>query len=115
VYVTLADQPTARHVLAEIDDVLAHRPDLGVLVDEVSGLRGLLGTHVRDTVGGTTPHPGRAPPPPVPADAPRLPGERLFLSRNTAATQVGSIYRKLGVSSRSAAVERATTVGLLGG
>ena len=42
-------------------------------------------------------------------------GERLFLSRNTVATEVGSIYRKFGVSSRSAAVERATTVGLLGG
>ena len=42
-------------------------------------------------------------------------GERLVLSRTTSATDVGSIYRKLGVSSRSAAVERATTVGLLGG
>ncbi|HYI53711.1 MAG TPA: LuxR C-terminal-related transcriptional regulator [Microlunatus sp.] len=65
-------------------------------------------------------------PPLTPAELPLLPylqthlgfreiGERLFLSRNTAATQVGSIYRKLGVSSRSAADERATTVGLLGG
>ena len=42
-------------------------------------------------------------------------GERLFLSRNTVATEVGSIYRKLGVSSRRAAVERATQVRLLGG
>jgi len=39
----------------------------------------------------------------------------LFLSRNTVATEVGSIYRKLGVSSRRAAVERATQVRLLGG
>ena len=41
-------------------------------------------------------------------------GSRLFVSRNTVSTQVGSIYRKLGVTSRSAAVERATAAGLLG-
>jgi LuxR family transcriptional regulator, maltose regulon positive regulatory protein len=42
-------------------------------------------------------------------------GERLFVSRNTISTQVGSIYRKLAVSSRSEAVQQATTMGLLGG
>ena len=42
-------------------------------------------------------------------------GRRLFVSRNTVSSEVGSIYRKLGVSSRSDAVQRATTVGLLGG
>ena len=41
--------------------------------------------------------------------------ERLFVSRNTVSSEVGSIYRKLGVSSRSDAVEQATTIGLLGG
>ena len=39
---------------------------------------------------------------------------RLEVSRNTVSTEVGSIYRKLGVSSRSAAVDRATAIGLLG-
>ena len=42
-------------------------------------------------------------------------GERLFVSRNTVSSEVGSIYRKLGVSSRSDAVQRATAIGLLGG
>ena len=42
-------------------------------------------------------------------------GERLFVSRNTVSSQVTSIYRKLGVSSRNDAVTQATTVGLLGG
>ena len=42
-------------------------------------------------------------------------GERLFVSRNTVSSEVGSIYRKLGVSSRSDAVRQATAVGLLGG
>jgi LuxR family maltose regulon positive regulatory protein len=42
-------------------------------------------------------------------------GERLFVSRNTVSSEVASIYRKLGVSSRNDAVERATAIGLLGG
>ena len=118
VYAALADHPTARHLLAEIDDILTHRPDLGGLVDEVSSLRVLLSANAAETIG--------AGPPLTPAELRLLPylqthltfreiGERLFLSRNTVATEVGSIYRKFGVSSRSAAVERATTVGLLGG
>jgi LuxR family maltose regulon positive regulatory protein len=41
-------------------------------------------------------------------------GERLFISRNTASSEIASIYRKLGVSSRAAAVEQAIAVGLLG-
>ena len=41
--------------------------------------------------------------------------ERLFVSRNTVNSQVSSIYRKLGVSSRADAVQRATATGLLGG
>jgi LuxR family maltose regulon positive regulatory protein len=39
---------------------------------------------------------------------------RLFLSSWTVKTQVKSIYRKLGVSSRNDAVREATTIGLLG-
>jgi LuxR family maltose regulon positive regulatory protein len=41
-------------------------------------------------------------------------GERLFLSRHTVKTQAISTYRKLGVSSRSDAVEAAGALGLLG-
>ena len=40
---------------------------------------------------------------------------RLFLSQNTVRSEVGSIYRKLGVSSRNDAVQLATSLGLLGG
>lgn len=40
-------------------------------------------------------------------------GERLFVSRNTIKSQVHSIYRKLGVNSRSEAVEQARERGLL--
>jgi LuxR family maltose regulon positive regulatory protein len=42
-------------------------------------------------------------------------GERLYLSRNTVKTQAISIYRKLAVTSRSEAIERAMYLGLLAG
>lgn len=41
-------------------------------------------------------------------------GERLYVSRNTINSQAGSIYRKLGVSTRSGAVDEAARRGLLG-
>ena len=73
------------------------------------------GQTARDGAGGT----------PQPAELRLLPtathltfkqiGERLFVSRNTVSSEVGSIYRKLGVSSRSDAVQHATAIGLLGG
>jgi len=40
-------------------------------------------------------------------------GERLFVSRNTIKTQAISVYRKLGVSSRTQAIDRAVELGLL--
>ncbi len=40
-------------------------------------------------------------------------GERLFLSRHTIKTQAISIYRKLGVSSRSETITRIDELGLL--
>lgn len=41
-------------------------------------------------------------------------GRRLSLSRNTVKTQAIAAYRKLGVTSRAAAVERARALGLVG-
>lgn len=37
---------------------------------------------------------------------------RLFVTRNTVKSQVRSVYRKLGVSTRAEAVERARALGL---
>jgi LuxR family maltose regulon positive regulatory protein len=42
-------------------------------------------------------------------------GSRLFISRNTVHSHTKSIFRKLGVSSRAEAVERARAAGLLDG
>lgn len=40
-------------------------------------------------------------------------GRALYISRNTVKTHAVAIYRKLGVSGRSAAVERARVLGLV--
>ena len=39
---------------------------------------------------------------------------RLFVSKNTVKSQMAAIYRKLGVSTRNDAVQKATAIGLLG-
>jgi len=117
VYLAMADAATARHLLREIDDILLLRPALGDLAEEVSEFRGLVASDAQvEGTGG---------PPLTSAELRLLPylqthltlreiGERLFVSRNTVSSEVSSIYRKLGVSSRGAAVEHATTIGLLG-
>ena len=116
VYTALSDLATARHLLREIDDITAQR-QLGALVDDVRELRRVLSVSTHLPVADAVPL--------TQAELRLLPylqthlksreiGERLFVSRNTVATQVGSIYRKLGVSSRSEAVARATAIGLLG-
>lgn len=112
----IADHATARHLVHEIDDVLIRRPDLGVAVQEVDEFKKVMESAATGGSGGS---------PLTPAELRLLPylqthltlpeiGARLFISRNTVATEVGSIYRKLGVSSRAEAVERATALGLLG-
>jgi LuxR family transcriptional regulator, maltose regulon positive regulatory protein len=42
-------------------------------------------------------------------------GEQLYVSRNTVKTQAIAVYRKLGVSSRNEAIDRAAELGLLDG
>jgi LuxR family transcriptional regulator, maltose regulon positive regulatory protein len=115
---TMGEHATARHLLREVDDVLRHRPALGTLVDEAAELRQALAAGTQAGPAGGTPL--------TPAELRLLPylqthltireiGERLFVSRNTVSTEVGSIYRKLGVSSRGDAVAEAMKSGLLGG
>jgi len=117
VYFAMADAKAAHQLLWEIDDILLHRPALGVLVEEVSGFRRLLASSEAQGMSGSAPL--------SPAELRLLPylqthltvpeiAGRVFVSRNTVRSQVGSIYRKLGVSSRSDAVLRATAIGLLG-
>ena len=118
IYSMRADQASARHLMREIDELLLHRPDLGVLIDEVARVRQTVAAGAQVRATGSAPLTG--------AELRLLPylqthltigeiGERLFVSRNTVSSEVASIYRKLAVSSRNDAVEKATTIGLLGG
>jgi LuxR family maltose regulon positive regulatory protein len=118
VHFALADLGTARQLLREIDDILIHRPALGTLIDEVRDFRGVL---VSGAGSAAT-----SPLPLTPAELRLLPylqthltadmiAKRLFISIHTVKTEIKAIYRKLGVSSRHDAVQKATAVGLLGG
>jgi LuxR family maltose regulon positive regulatory protein len=113
---SIAEVVTTRQLLREIDDILTHRPALGTLTGEVEEFRCVLAS----SVAGAT---GRAAL--TPAELRLLPylqthltasgiAERLFISSHTVKAEVKSIYRKLGVSSRHDAVQKATAMGLLG-
>ncbi|GAA1058973.1 LuxR C-terminal-related transcriptional regulator [Agromyces bracchium] len=114
-YAERGQRTAAMHLLREIDEVLAVRPRMGRLVDDVADFRRRADATPR-AAGGT---------PLTPAELRLLPylqthltlseiGRRLFISRNTVSSEVGSIYRKLRVTTRGEAVERAITLGLLG-
>ena len=116
VHVGLSDVPGARTLLAEVDEILAHRPDLGTLTTQAVELR----SHVGSVRSGRS-----AGPTTLTAAELRLLtflpthlsfreiGARLFVSPNTVKTQAISIYRKLGVSARSDAVQAARDLRLL--
>jgi len=118
VYHAIADPGTVRQLLREIDEILIHRPALGTLVDEVDEFRRAVTSSAA---------PGATGPLPLsPAELRLLPylqthltadmiAKRLFISIHTVKTEIKSIYRKLGVSSRDDAVRKAITIGLLGG
>ena len=102
--------------MREIDEVLRRRPGLGTLVDEARALRDQLSKER----GSNTPGPSAL----TAAELRLLPmlcthlsfpeiGAAMFLSRNTIKSEAFSIYRKLGVSSRSQAVARSRDLGLL--
>jgi LuxR family maltose regulon positive regulatory protein len=114
-HLALDDKGGARLLLGEIRDILAIRPDLGSLVAETNELAERLERLRGGTAGSSTL---------TLAELRLLPlltthlsfreiGERLFVSQNTVKTQAISIYRKLEVTSRSEAIDRAVELGLL--
>jgi LuxR family maltose regulon positive regulatory protein len=115
VYVALADPAGGRAVLRQIDDILQQRPKLGDLRRQAVELRETL-----DTTRGGAPGASSL----TTAELRLLPllqthltfreiGDRLYVSRHTVKTQAISVYRKLGVSSRSEAITRMRELGLL--
>jgi LuxR family maltose regulon positive regulatory protein len=116
VHLALADTAGARMLMREIDELLRRRPGLGTLVGEAAALRvQLANEHSSGRPGASalTAAELRLLPllcthlsfPEVAAD--------MFLSPSTIKSQAFSLYRKLGVTSRSQAVTRARELGLL--
>jgi LuxR family maltose regulon positive regulatory protein len=115
-HLALADPSAARTVLTETEHVLELRPDLGFLVEDARELH--------ERVAATSGSGGAWAMSLTGAELRLLPflathlmfpeiASRLFISRNTVKSEAVSIYRKLGVSSRSEAIARAVEVGLL--
>jgi LuxR family maltose regulon positive regulatory protein len=116
VRLALADADEARALLRRVADVLRVRPRLGTVVQRSAELD-------RRTRALAEPE-GRWASSLTPAERRLLPllathlsfreiGERLYVSRNTVKTQAIAVYRKFGVTSRSAAIERAVELGLI--
>ncbi len=113
-HLVLSDPGAATTLLEEVDGILYRRPKLGRLGARADALRQTLSewpTNLHGTALST-------------AELRLLPylqthlslkeiGARLYVSRNTVSTQTNSIYRKLAVSCRSDAVDRARELGLL--
>jgi LuxR family maltose regulon positive regulatory protein len=112
----LGDLAGARTLMREVDDLLRRRPGLGTLVGEAEALRARLSKERDASIPGASALSA--------AELRLLPllpthlsfrqiGREFFLSPSTVKTQALSVYRKLGVSSRSQAVTRAQELGLL--
>ena len=114
-YLALRDTEAVQSLLGELRELLQERPHVGVLVDEVEKLEREL---------AMTPDSGGVNRTLTPAELRLLPylathlsfreiGQQLYVSRNTIKTQAISVYRKLGVTSRSQAIACAARLGLV--
>ena len=101
-------------MLGQVHDILMQRPDLGNLPARAGQLEAMLATVQAnaDSLSSLTAAEMRLLPLLSTHLSLREIGERLFVSAHTVRTQAYSAYRKLGVSSRSEAVERAHELGL---
>jgi LuxR family maltose regulon positive regulatory protein len=113
-HLALRETEAVDTLLAEIHDLLRERPHVGVLVDEVETLEREV-----EAISEGAPRAGL-----TSAELRLLPylsthlslreiGDELMVSRNTIKTQAISVYRKLGVASRSEAIACATRLGLV--
>jgi LuxR family transcriptional regulator, maltose regulon positive regulatory protein len=114
-YLALADHGGVGVMLREIDGILRRRRNLDTLEAQRDDLRSRLNTPVSSAPGIsalTTAELGVLPLLTTHLTFREI-GERRYLSRYTVKSHAMSIYRKLGVTSRSAAVDRAREAGLL--
>jgi LuxR family maltose regulon positive regulatory protein len=112
----LDDAAGARVVLRQARDILRRRPNLGILPTHVEQLRSKLDSNRGGAVGVsslTTAELRLLPLLPTRLTFAEI-GERLYISQHTVKTHASSVYRKLGVSSRSQAVQHLQEFGLGG-
>jgi LuxR family maltose regulon positive regulatory protein len=118
VYLALADQPGARTLMREVDDLLRRRPGLGTLTGEAQELRAQLSKERGSTAPGasalTAAELRLLPLMSTHLSFPQI-AQELFLAPSTIKTEALSIYRKLGASSRNQAIDRSRELGLLEG
>jgi LuxR family transcriptional regulator, maltose regulon positive regulatory protein len=114
-YTELTDAAGARTMLREIETLFTLRPNLGVFQQQTDAVRERLGSMTTTFIGGSslTSAELRLLPMLATQYSFREIAERLFVSRHTVKTQAISIYRKLRVTSRTAAVEAAREAGVL--
>jgi LuxR family maltose regulon positive regulatory protein len=114
-HLLLGEDDQAAALSGEVEHLLLIRPRLGTLVAQAAEVRRAAAR--REAPDGWTDSL-------TPAELRLLPlltthlsfreiADRLFVSRNTVKTQAISVYRKLGASSRSEAVDRAEALGLI--
>jgi LuxR family maltose regulon positive regulatory protein len=116
-YITLTDPAGAAAVLTQTHDILRQRPDLGVLPQRAAELRSKLATIKAGAVGPsalTAAELRLLPLLPTHLSFPQIAAE-LFLSPHTIKSEMKSIYRKLGATTRTEAVTRSRELGLLEG
>jgi LuxR family maltose regulon positive regulatory protein len=115
VYVALSDTAGAREVVRQARDILQQRPELGVLPKQVDELGDRLDGMRSGAAGATSLTTAELRLVPFLSTHLTFPaiGERLHISRHTVKSQAISIYQKLGVSSRSEAIQRMQEIGLL--
>jgi LuxR family transcriptional regulator, maltose regulon positive regulatory protein len=115
VHAALSDHETAAAMLAGAEAILGATDGLGVLHDRADRLRQELAdaTRSREAPAQLTPAEQRLLPLLTTYLSFREIAESLDVSRNTVKTQAICVYRKLGVSSRSAAIDRASELGLV--
>ena len=113
-YIGFAEHGGARAVLDQARAILQQRPDLGTMPETVELLRSRVGLVTGITRGAsslTAAELRLVPLLPTHLSMPEI-GAQLHISRHTVKSQVISLYRKLGVSSRSEAVARITDLRL---
>jgi LuxR family maltose regulon positive regulatory protein len=122
-YLTVGDPGGARAALGQVDDILRQRPRLGTLTEQAEGARSRLDA-LDAQPHGRLRSPGFGPSSLTTAELRVLQllpthlsvaeiADHLYVSRNTVKSQTIAIYRKLGTSSRSRAVDIAVGAGLL--